>query len=118
VHFIDSFFWINCKSGVNNDAVTNYSLRSYWQNNLFFVKNIFLFSFFRKRSKWDQPAEPFASGTVPLTINGTVGISLPGLIPVVNSSLINPVQATLNLPQVNSVCQMFFFLLLSSKFCF
>jgi hypothetical protein len=24
----------------------------------------------------------------------------------------------LNLPQVNSVCQMFFFLLLSSKFCF
>lgn len=53
----------------------------------------------RKRSKWDQPAEPFASGTVPLTINGTVGISLPGLIPVVNSSLINPVQATLNLPQ-------------------
>ncbi|XP_078164371.1 RS2-interacting KH protein isoform X2 [Carex rostrata] len=53
----------------------------------------------RKRSKWDQPAEPFASGTVPLTINGTVGISLPGIIPVVNSSLINPVQATSNLPQ-------------------
>ncbi|KAJ3702786.1 hypothetical protein LUZ61_006491 [Rhynchospora tenuis] len=43
----------------------------------------------RKRSKWDQPAEAFASATVPLTINGTIGISLPGVISVVSSSLTN-----------------------------
>ncbi|KAJ4820192.1 Protein RIK [Rhynchospora pubera] len=43
----------------------------------------------RKRSKWDQPAEAFTSATVPLTINGTIGVPLPGVISVVSSPLTN-----------------------------